>query len=144
MLSQKEIEQRGKLIKDGVKECKKLIGKQTSESMYFFYEGSIDGFEECENLNTLESYVERIQELFKAEAREIAWSLKGDTEERRLLKEELQVYGDRKMDLDKVWRLKGIRTQINFVYENLMAYKLIYNLIKDEAIKQGLNLEAKF
>ena len=137
MLSQKEIERRDELIRDGIKDCRKLIGKQKSRKMYFFYEGSIDGFEECKNLNTLESYVKRIQELSTEESREIAHSLRGNTEEKRLLKEEWQIYDDRKMDLNEVCKLKGISTQIEFVYERLKAYQLVYNLIKEEV--QGLN-----
>ena len=146
MLSQKEIERRDELIKDGIKDCKKLIGKQKSKEMYFFYEGSIDGFEECEKLCTLEEYANRIQELSTEESRETAYSsLRKDDEETQLLREELQIYDSNKeTDLEKVWRLKGIATQINFVYERLKAYQLVYNLIKKEATKQGLNLESKF
>ena len=88
MLSQKEIELRDELIKDGIKDCRELIGNQKLKEMYFFYEGSMDGFEECKNLNTLESYVKRIHELSEEEYRELLRSLKGDTEEKRLLKEQ--------------------------------------------------------
>ena len=126
MLSQKEIELRDELIKDGIKDCRELIGNQKLKEMYFFYEGSMDGFEECKNLNTLESYVKRIHELSEEEYRELLRSLKGDTEEKRLLKEQYQLYDNKETDSDEVWKLKGIITQIDFVYERLKAYKIIF------------------
>ena len=139
MLSQLELERRNQLIKEGVTDCRKLIGKQKSEEDYFFYEGSIDGFEECKNLNSLESYAERIQELYQKEDREIIRSLRRDDEETKFLKEHYQIYDDGEPDLDKVWKLKGIRTQIEFIYERLKVCRLLLNV--SEKLKEGLNLE---
>ncbi len=143
MLSQKELEQRDDLIKKGIAECRGLIGKQTSREMYSFYEGSIDGFEECKKLNNLEAYIGRIEELNQTEIKEIAYSfLRGDDMEKILLREELQIYNsNRETDLDKVWKLKGIRTQIEFVYNQLKAYKFILNSIKKEATMHDLSLK---
>jgi hypothetical protein len=125
-LSNLEIEYRDGMIEKGISECRSLLGKQERRNMYFFYEGSLDGFEECRKFDSLESYVARLEELRKDEMREISCSsLRKDDKDSRMLRESLGIYGNEKTDEDRVWRLKGIRTQVEFVYERLAAFNLI-------------------
>ena len=78
----------------------------------------------------------------QAEVREVSYSsLKRDDEETQILREKLQIYNSNKeTDLDKVWKLKGTRSQIEFVYNQLKAHKFVFGLIKKEATTSGLNL----
>jgi len=126
MLSQKELELRDELIKDGIAECKELIGKQSSEAKYFFYEGCLEGLEECKKLDDLDAYTKRIQELSRAQDRE-----KMEEDEIMFRIGHLDYEGC-EIDSERVQRLHGIRTEIEFVYKELKEYK------------QRLNLEAKF
>ena len=48
------------VIDAGVNECRNLLGKQKTIEDYFFYEGSIDGFEECKSFRKMADFEKRI------------------------------------------------------------------------------------
>lgn len=122
MLDKIILERRDKLIEKGLTECKGLLGKQRGRNMYFFYEGSIEGFEECRNLNEFLDYELRLKELNQEELREIGKSSLKDEE----LRELYHLYNrDEETDINEVWKIKGRRTQINFVYERLVAFNFL-------------------
>jgi len=60
-LSKLESDCRNEMIERGLNECRDLIGKQKSRNMYFFYEGSLEGFEKCRALDDLESYQKNLK-----------------------------------------------------------------------------------
>ncbi len=87
------------IICEGIKECKSLQLKQKTKTMKKFYEGSIRGFEECKEFKIPEDYKTRLDELSVLN--------KG--------------FGT-KIDIEKVWYLKGVRQQIDFVYQRLKFF----------------------
>jgi hypothetical protein len=124
-LSVFEKQRRDELITDGINECHSLIKKQKSPDMFYFYEGSIEGFQECKTYSRLSQFTNRLDELNKEELQEISGSLK-DPE----LREMSGVYDpNKKMDLKEVWKIKGKRTQVDFVYQRLLAFKLIRSYV---------------
>ena len=132
MLDNLILKRRDELIRNGIKECRNLIGKQKSTNMYFFYEGSIGGFEECRNLKELSEYESRLKELNEEELREISKSSLKDKE----LRELYHLYNENEeTDYDEVWKIKGRRTQINFVYNRLMALGFILKNVKNQSPK---------
>ena len=136
-LSPIEIELRDKLIERGIKECKYLLKIQDSKDMYFFYEGSIEGFEECRKLSSFEAYDKRWREIMFEEVREIACSLKGDDENTKNLKEKYHIFDpNEKMDIGRVWKLKGKSAQIGFIHNQLNLFRALYN-----NAEQNFNLE---
>ncbi len=123
-LSLKELERRDKLVSGGIVECKSLLGKQEFSSMFYFYDGSIEGFEECKRYSTLSEFKKRIGELNNDETREIACDLKD-----RSIREMAGIYDvEERMDINEVWKIKGKRTQIEFVYNRLMAFRIVRGL----------------
>lgn len=127
-LSVNEIAIKERAINTGATECRELLGKQKTRNDYFFYEGSINGFEECRKFVKFSDFEKRINELYVEERREISKSSLAD----ELLREELKIYGrNEKTDYDEVFKTKGIRTQISFVYEKLKLFRGI-RLMKDE------------
>lgn len=129
MLDNFILEQKHELIYKGIEKCRNLLGKQKSGDMYFFYEGSIEGFMECLSMNSSSDYETRLKELREEEIREISKSsLRNNTEERRHLRERLMIYkNDEEIDMDEVFKIKGRRTQIRFVYDRITALELILN-----------------
>ncbi len=123
-----ELKHRDRIIENGIRECRDLLGKQTSRLMYFFYEGSIDGFEECRKINSFEAYEQRLDELNKECLREVSCSsLRRNDDEIKLLRERLGIYGDESTDDDKVYTLKGMKKQIEYVYDRLLAHYALIN-----------------
>jgi len=116
-----ELKYRDELISKGMRECRSLIGNQKNQNMYYFYEGSIEGFEECKDYFNYSDFLKRLKELHKEEKLEVCSELEDDE-----LREIAGLYGaPREMDLKEVWQIKGRRTQIEFVYDKLVAYRLI-------------------
>lgn len=93
-----------KLITDGLRECKNLLPKQ-KDTMFDFYEGSIEGFEKCKKLNKLKDFERRLSTLNRKEL---------NLTKRYLFKK------DEKL-LKEIWYVKGIRTQVEYVYNHLKA-----------------------
>jgi hypothetical protein len=110
------------LIDNGLVDCQRLLGKQKTIGTYCFYEGSIEGFEECKNFYKFSDFEKRICELYFEEIREtVKFPINSE-----ILKERLKVYNqDEKMDCEEFFRLKGERTQINFVYDQLKLYRAL-------------------
>ena len=130
-LTLKEIIQRDALVSEGITDCKNLLWKQKTLEDYFFYEGSIDGFEECKKYSKLSNFEKRLEELHWEEMGEISKSSISD----EFLKEQLNIYNkNEKTDYKEVFRIKGMKTQINFVYEKLIIYKALMQGIKTENI----------
>ena len=130
-LSPRELKYRDELIANGIKECRNLLGKQKTKNMYFFYDGSLDGFEECKDLTKIQAYETRIQELHQEEIREISCSILKD----RRLREEMKIYDpEERTDEDEVWKIKGRRMQIEFVYGRLKAFKVLCSMKKKSEI----------
>ena len=139
-LSIYESKRRNELIEEGLKECRELIGKQKSEEKYYFYEGSIDGFNECRLFNSFSDFETRLIELQGEELREISKSSLKD----KHLRELHHLYDtNEETDLGKVWKLKGIRTQVNFVYDRLRATRIIIDNAK-KTVKQLKKSKIKF
>ncbi|MFH1248657.1 MAG: hypothetical protein V1660_00710 [archaeon] len=110
------------LIENGLVDCERLLGKQKTIGNYCFYGGSIEGFEECKNFYKFFDFEKRICELYFEEIREtVKFPLNSE-----ILKERLRIYNNNeKMDYEEFFRLKGMRTQINFVYEKLKLYRAL-------------------
>lgn len=126
MLTAFELQKRNELTGKGRDECRSLLGKQKTLEDYFFYEGSIDGFEECRNFKKFSDFEKRINELYNEEIREISKSSIKD----EILKEQLGIYDkNAKTDDNKVFRLKGVKEQVSFVYERLKLYRGILQMI---------------
>lgn len=122
-LSSYESGYRNELADAGIIECRELIGKQKSSEMYYFYEGSIDGFEECKKYSKLSDFEKRLKGLEAKEHREISCSSLKDKE----LREMLGIYDDNEeTDINEVWKMKGIRTQVEYVYEGLLAFRTMF------------------
>jgi viroplasmin and RNaseH domain-containing protein len=128
MLNNFELEKKNVLIDEGLKECKELLGKQKTANDYFFYEGSIEGFEECKYFIEFTDFRKRLEELHFEEIREISKSsLKNE-----ILREYFKIYRkDEETDYEKVFKIKGIKTQISFVYEKLMLYRGLREMIDE-------------
>jgi len=94
------------IIERGLEECKTLISEQESETMKEFYRGSIDGFEESKSLETPDDFRKRIDELKREELEYISIYL--ENEDPDILK--------------KIWYLRGLWTQLNFVYERISIF----------------------
>lgn len=94
-----------KLINDGLEECKSLVSKQKG-TMFDFYTGAIEGFEKCKGLKSLKDF-EREMEIFHRKEFNLTerYYKKQSTEE----------------TLKKIWHIKGIRAQIEYVYDHLKA-----------------------
>ena len=102
--------------------CKEFISKQKSIEDYFFYEGSIEGFEECKKFSKFSDFERRIEQLYIEETRELSKSWIKD----EMLREYLKIFNkNEKTDYNTVFKLKGKRTQIQFVYDKLKAYRLV-------------------
>jgi len=88
-----------RMIERGIVACELLLPGQKG-TMIPFYKGSIQGFKRCKKLKTLKDFERALEKLRQKE-------LKKETE-----------YIKKKDDitLNEVWRLKGVRTQIEFVY----------------------------
>ena len=119
-LTKFELTKKGELADEGMNRCRKLLGKQKTLNDYFFCDGSIDGFEECKKYSKFSHFGNRLEELHLEERAEISnSSLKYE-----ILRERLGIYDkDAKTNYAEVWKLKGIRTQIEFVYERLKLYR---------------------
>lgn len=129
ILTSFELERKNELANNGMNECRKLLGKQRTLDDYFFYEGSIQGFEESRNFKKFSDFEKRISKLYSDERAEISKSAIKDA----LLREQLSIYDkNAKTNDDEVWRLKGIRTQIVFVYDKLTLYR---------GLRQGIRIE---
>ncbi len=129
-LSGEELTLKNRLIREGINDCKKYLKKQKTKRDFFFYDGSIDGFEECKTFSKFSHFEERIQELYNEEKREISKSSLGDN----ALREHLRIYNkNEKTEENEVFRLKGMKTQISFVYERLLGYRAARRIIKDNA-----------
>ncbi len=134
-LSSEELTLRNRLVKDGINDCKKYLKKQKTRRDFFFYDGSIDGFAECKDFSKFSHFEKRIQDLYDEEKREISKSsLRDDA-----LREHLRIYNkDEKTNEDEVFRLKGMKTQISFVYERLLGYRAARRIVNDNAaINEG-------
>lgn len=119
-LTLEAIIQRDALVSGGITDCKNLLGKQKTREDFFFYEGSIDGFEECKKLSKFSDFEARIYKLHCEERVEISKSsIKDD-----VLREQLGIYDKNAKTDDEVWKLKGMRTQISFIYEKLILYRV--------------------
>ena len=110
------------IISKGIEECESLLPKQELE-MRDFYRGSIAGFKECEYLNTVDEYENMLEELNQEENREISKASLRDEE----LRESLGLTpSETETDMERVYYLKGMRTQIEFVYQRMKL--LLYGL----------------
>ncbi len=132
--SSSALAERDELINNGIEECRDLLGKQKSKNMYYLYEGSIEGFEECRTLSTPEAYENRLRELREEEIREISLSsLKGDDEETQRLREGMKIYDpNEKTDDKKLWKIKGRLSQINYIYERLKGYMVAAAILEKQ------------
>jgi len=114
-----DIEYRDDVISRGLNECVELLPKQESSYDRMFYMGSIKGFEECRSYAKLSDFERRFCELHRLEHREISKGSLSDTELRRMLglKDSERVTND-----NKVWFYKGVRTQVEYVRDHLLAH----------------------
>ena len=94
-----------KLINDGLEECRVLLPKQTN-TMIPFYEGSIEGFEKCKEFNELKDFGRELDVVNRKELN-LTKRYHGELSDKKLL--------------NKIWHVKGLRTQIEFVYNHLEA-----------------------
>jgi hypothetical protein len=125
-----ELERKDVLIANGLVECQKLLGKQKISDSYFFYEGSIDGFEECKGYSRFSHFEKRLEDLHWEEKRELSKSSISDV----VLKEQLGIYDkNAKTDYAELWKLKGIKTQIGFIYERLKLYRGLKQMMDEIA-----------
>ena len=106
-----------KLINNGLEECRALLPKQTN-TMIPFYKGSIEGFEKCKKFNELEDFKKKLFII--------------DKKELNLTKRYYGKLSNKKL-LNEIWYVKGLRTQIEFVYNHLEAMN--YLLKKKEKAK---------
>lgn len=129
MLDDFILKERNELVHKGIEECRNLLGKQKSRKDYFFYEGSIEGFMGCLHMNNFSDYENRINELKKLEITEISKSsLKSEAGDIDFLREQVGIYNpDEGTDYDELFKIKGRRTQIEFVYHRLLAMNVILN-----------------
>lgn len=103
------------IISKGIEECGSLLPKQES-NMRDFYRGSIAGFKECRYLNTPDEYKNVLEELNQEEIREISKASLRDKE----LRESLGLTpSETETNKERVWYLKGMRTQTEFVYQRI-------------------------
>ncbi len=58
-----EIGVRDEMISKGIAECRLFLKKQKDPGMFYFYEGSIEGFEECRRYSTHSDFSNRLAEL---------------------------------------------------------------------------------
>jgi len=124
------------VIDAGVNECRNLLGKQKTIEDYFFYEGSIDGFEECKSFRKMADFEKRIEELHFEENREVSKSSLKD----ELLREYHKIYSkNEKTDYKEVFRIKGVKEQISFVYDKLILYKAL--LQRHDPLSKGIQEE---
>ena len=137
-LSLDELTRRDQLIVEGLASCKAEIGKQKSRDMYFCYEGSLDGFELCSSLCSFGDFEAKRNEFYMLETKEIACSsLRSQDEDIQLLRESLGIAPGEKTDSDKVWQLKGIWTQMDYVYNRLLCYRAVRDMMDEKENELG-------
>lgn len=130
-LSLRELKRRDELADLGITECKGLLDKQESSEMFYFYEGSIEGFQECKKYLKFSEFEKRLIELNAGEVREIACNIKDKS-----IREMVGIYDpNEKMDINEVWKIKGKRVQIEFVYKRLKASRMVYRLMEKHISK---------
>jgi hypothetical protein len=110
------------MIDSGTKECTNLLGKQKDSQMFYFYEGSIEGFQECKKYTRISEFEKQLKELLAEEHKEISRGAIKDKE----LREELGIYdSNEETDIKEVWKIKGIRTQVEYVYGRIIAFRTL-------------------
>lgn len=105
--SQELIAHRDELIEENLAECRTQRDSYAEKGdleKCFFYEGSIQGLEECRKFNTFRDYTQEMRYL--------------DSQKIDIL------------PLKYLWQSKGKRTQIEHIYQHLVAYEVIKGGVK--------------
>jgi len=114
-----ELGHRNLLIENGIKSCKILLENLLKEQKFnvniSLCRGSLEGFEECKQIDELHTYETMLQELYNEETKEIELYLSNKKEDVNPEK------------IEQVWEIKGKRAQIEFVYKHIKALRVLYN-----------------
>ena len=124
-----ELAYRDRLVASGLAECRLLLPLQTDPHERMFYLGSIQGFETCRAYTTVTAFEKRLFELHVAETRESGKDLK-DPELRQLL----GLTPSERANENRVWFLKGYRTQVEYVHDHLLAYQTVKELARGDGV----------